>query len=213
MKTKISKQTILTIVKYLRDFSIVVAGIAVTLYVNYKISNRSEKRDLKLYMSAVKLELEENVRDTEQRIVILKKSVRYAYYLRMHDKESLNADTIQYYQSGGWASHTTIIYKSTAFEMLKTSGVLRLVDDKVLLLSIWDAYHALDNYKNFLNDGYQIKLEELNRFIHLPDKEREELIPMYQFYAVSTIPDEMLRLCREVLEQLKETVEKMGNAY
>ena len=209
MKQKKSIQTIKTIVQYLRDFSIVVAGIAVTLYVNDRITTRNEKRDLKLYLNAVKIELEENMNDIEQRIVILKRSVKYAEYLRMNEKSSLNNDTVLSYQKNGWALISTIIFKTNAFEMLKASGTLRLVDDKELLLSIWNVYYTLDNVKDFLNKGFQIKLEELNRYIQLSDKEREGFIPMYQFYAVSTFPDEMLRLSEQILKQLKETVEKL----
>jgi len=208
MKKK-SIKTIKTIVRYLRDFSIVVAGIAVTMYVNDRITNRSEKRDLKLYLKAVKIELEENINDVEQKIVLFQRSVRYADYLRMNEKSSLNNDTILSYAKNGWASITTIIFKTNAFEMLKTSGTLRLVDDKELLLSIWNVYYTLDIVKNYLNNGYQIKSEELNRYIQLSDKERDGLVPMYQFFAVSTIPDEMLRISEEILKQLKATVEKL----
>jgi hypothetical protein len=46
MKTKISMKAIL---RYIRDFSIVVGGVAVTLYVTDRATYRSEKRDIKLY--------------------------------------------------------------------------------------------------------------------------------------------------------------------
>ncbi|MDR0506440.1 MAG: hypothetical protein LBH32_06450 [Dysgonamonadaceae bacterium] len=45
---------------YLRDFSIVVAGIAVTLWVQSWLTTRSEKKDMALYMNALKLEMEYN---------------------------------------------------------------------------------------------------------------------------------------------------------
>jgi len=114
-KPIIKKPLIGTIIKYLRDFSIVVAGIAVTLYVNDRITNQSEKRDLKLYLNAIKLELQENVRDINDVITSMQGSIGYANYLRAHDKKTLNADTIMSYAENGYYLIQTMTYKTNAF--------------------------------------------------------------------------------------------------
>jgi len=198
-----------TVVRYLRDFSIVVAGIAVTLYVNDRITNRSEKRDLKLYLNAVKLELEENIRDMNDMIETMQTSIRYADYLRTHDKKSLNPDTINAYAAGGYYLIQSITYKVNAFEMLKLSGTMRLIDDKELLFSVWKAYTHLDELKTLIEWGYQMKFEEVKKEIHWSPEERKKNTPMYVYYTATDWPYEMSRLCKEAVAMLKETMEKL----
>ena len=96
-----------TFVRYVRDLSIVVAGIAVTLYASDRVSGRSEKRDLKLYLNAIKLEIEENIKTLDEAIEGLQPSIRYSDYLKSHDKESLDKDTIISYQS---AYYSILLY-------------------------------------------------------------------------------------------------------
>ena len=83
--------------KYLREISVVVIGVAITLSVSYWISNKSEKRDMALYLNAIKLELEENIKTLERAIENLEPSVRYSNYLKSQDAKSLNSDSINSY--------------------------------------------------------------------------------------------------------------------
>jgi len=204
-KTKISIQTIL---RYLRDFSIVVAGIAVTLYVNDRIMNRSEKRDLKLYLTAVKIELEQNVKDIEEEIEILQQSINYAEYLKSHDKKSLNQDTINSYKDNYYLL-ISMTYKTNAFEMLKLSGTMRLMEDKELLLSIWETYTYMNDVKNLIDWGFQLKSEEIKKEIYWSKEEKMKNIPMYNFYTMTPWPSEMSRLCKEAIVLLNRTIEKL----
>ena len=204
-KTKVS---IKTIVRYFRDFSIVVAGIAVTLYVNDRITNQGEKRDIKLYLDAIKLELEENIKDIDENLEYLQKSVRYANYLKSNDKKSLNKDTIVSY-ADSYYTFTTTFFKTNAFEMFKSSGAMRLMDNKELLLSIWTAYTELSNLKLILDQMYQMKLTEIDKDHQLPvEKRLPDFIPMYRFY-MAPMPYEMVRLSEDASKILKETVEDL----
>jgi len=79
---------------YLRDFSIVVAGIAVTLYVNSRISIWSEKKEMTRYLNVIKLELEENLKVINYHESRFDRSIEYVRYLRSHDEKSFDTDSI-----------------------------------------------------------------------------------------------------------------------
>jgi len=203
-----------TIIRYIRDFSIVVAGIAVTLYVNYRITNQGEKRDINLYLNAIQLEMEENIKTLDKAIEYIKPSVRYSQYLQTHDKESLDNDTIKSYLSVFYSSQS-FTFKTNAFEMFKSSGVMRLMNDKELLLTIWDVYAELSDVKELLDWGDQIKtndlIKEASGAIVVKDRGpvlSTENAPMYSFYIIG-IPENMLNGCEEVMPKLKHLVEKL----
>jgi hypothetical protein len=211
MKTKTS---IKTFVRYLRDFSIVVAGIAVTLYVNDKITNRSEKRDLALYLNSVKLELEENIRELEKQIVMEQKSIDYMNYLNtagvksVTDIKPVNKDSVISYFESIYLLQT-VTYKTNAFEMFKLSGTMRLMENKELLLSIWKTYTSLDEIKDINAMGYQFKFEEIKKELQMSQEERLKKIPMYTFYTQTGWPLAFHRLWGESVEMLKETIKQI----
>jgi hypothetical protein len=147
MKSEISMKSIL---RYIRDFSIVVAGVAVTLYVTDKATYRSEKRDIKLYLTAIKLEAEENIYAINEAIDALQIPILYTNYLWTHDKNSLNTDTLRLYIP--MASNTSECWLMTnAFEMFKNSGSMRLMDNRELLMDIWNIYAGIDWLKDQIN--------------------------------------------------------------
>ena len=126
-KTKISFGKI---GKYIREISVVVIGVAITLSASYWITNRKEKRDTTLYLNTIKLELKENLKildEFHQKFIL--PSVNYSDYLRSYDKKSLNVDSLKYYTyvRGIVFNVSPITIKTSAFEMFKTSGSMRLV--------------------------------------------------------------------------------------
>jgi len=208
------KMSMKTIIRYIRDFSIVVAGIAVTLYVNYRITNQGEKRDINLYLNAIKLEMEENIKTLDKAIEYIKPSIRYSQYLQTHNKESLDKDTINSYVPVFYSSQS-FTFKTNAFEMFKSSGVMRLMNDKELLLTIWDVYAQLTDLKELLDWSDQIKtndlIKEASESIVVKDgkpKLSTENAPMYSFYVIG-IPENMLNGCNEVMPKLKELAERL----
>jgi hypothetical protein len=58
-----TKTLIIKIGKYLRKLSIVVVGIAITLYVNNYLTTRTKKKDMALYLNAVKMELKTDLKN------------------------------------------------------------------------------------------------------------------------------------------------------
>ena len=49
--------TIKKIGKFVREISVIVIGVAITLSASYWLSDRNEKRDMALYLTAIKMEL------------------------------------------------------------------------------------------------------------------------------------------------------------
>ena len=101
--------------------------------------------------------------------------------------------------------------------MFKTSGNMRLVNDKELLISIWDSYTALDDLKQVIDMFGQIKLEEIKKesqlfslydISSLSNEEIMKNIPMYNFHVNISAPYEIPRLCENILRVLRETISK-----
>ena len=196
------------IVKYLRELSVVVAGIAITVSIGIWINNRNNEKDLEMYLDAIQLELEQNIKDIDIIIESMQKSVAYANYLSTHDKNALNRDTIISY-GNAYYTIRSITYKSNAFEMFKLSGTMRLMDDRELLLSIWEGYTFLDEVKTLLEWGFQLKFEEMKKELPQIAAGKTDFIPMYTFYAATPWPNEMPRLCNDASETLKEVLSKL----
>ena len=57
-----SKKSIQSIVKYLRELSVVIAGIGFTVGIGLWVNNSNNKKDLERYLFAIEFELEENVK-------------------------------------------------------------------------------------------------------------------------------------------------------
>ena len=205
-QTKISLKTV---VRYIRDFSIVVAGIAVTLYVNDRVSGNSEKRDLKLYLNAVKMELEENIRYLEERKAQLPREFEYANYLKTHEKDNINWDIIASYARGGYADVDFVYFQMASFEMFKSSGTMRLMQNKETMLQIWKTYLKLHREEQALGTLTQIKIEEMKKW--MDEKEKNPgIIPLHNYYK-NNLVQRQLEIYEETSQILKEVVLALGN--
>ena len=212
-----SKFSISKIGNYLREISIVVIGVAITLSVSVWINNRNEKKDMALYLNAIKLELEENTKILDQAIEELKPAVRYSIYLTLHDKKSLNKDTLRSYipVCYGISIYT---FKTNAFEMFKNSGIMRLTDNKELLMDMWGIYADLSTLKQDYDEYYRRKRSYAEKDLALQGVDKEKFrmklnaVPMYDFYRFGYVPleetEEMLKKIKEVLPKLEEANKK-----
>jgi hypothetical protein len=158
------------------------------------------------------MELEENNKEIEAAIQNFQHSVEYAKYLQSHDKKSLDPDTIIYYKTDYYSSHF-YTFKTNAFEMFKSSGIMRLMDNKELLLSIWDVYTKINELKVVLDEINRVKTEhilkewetfDVNNFNNL-HPENLKNPPMYLFHTIG-IPINGSYFCEYVLAASKEMV-------
>jgi len=191
---------------FLWEVFIILVAVNITIWFHNWNDKRHEKRDMTLYLNAIKFELEENIKIIDSEIESLQGSERYANYLQSHDKKSLNADTISSYASD-YGTVPVYQFKTNAFEMFKNSGFMRIMDSKELLLVIWDTYAKLDELKLTLDECTQMKKDNIRTDIQLL-AEGTPHIPVYSFY-ISNLPHKMPYNCEETSKILKETVEKL----
>ncbi|GHT61782.1 hypothetical protein FACS189451_04560 [Bacteroidia bacterium] len=213
LKVKIPTKKIST---YLRDFSIVVVGIAVTLWVQSWLTSRSQKNDTALYLTALKLEMERNCMILDSVLIpTMEKTMKYTRYISMHDKNQLNQDTIRSYIYV-YQNIRDISFLSSAFEMFKTSGNMRFVANKDLLQSIWSIYSGISGFEKWINKYYQDKWEELKKEILLETEGKPVAIPMYDFYRITSqedgIDDNILHNSKIYSNQLKEIISEIDKS-
>ena len=213
-KTKVSMNKI---GKYLRELSIVVLGVAITLSVTIWINKGDEKRDMTLYLNAIKIEMEENITIVDNAREYLQYEAKYEEYLSSHDNQSLNDDTLGYYVVYCCYQLQKVDLSTNAFEMLKSSGVMRLMD-KDLLLLIWKSYQKFITLNDFFYSYYERKFEHIEREailikngeLNLEDLKYAKHAPMYNFYAVS-LAGAILQNWEENVEFVKEVLSKLDN--
>ena len=140
MKTNFSMKSI---IKWLRELSVVVAGIVLTFGIGFCVSTKNSNKDMKQYLAAIKMELEQNADEFDFHAKMFNKSVRYANYLRDNNYTSLNQDSLNYYALtitgdgdgdeygyGYMLVDSPISSMTNAFEMFKSSGSMRQMKDK-----------------------------------------------------------------------------------
>lgn len=138
---------------YLRELSIVVAGIAITFIASNWISSNKEQSDLREDLEAIKTELQDNLNMIRQRTDFYERTARASRYLSSDKLENLNGDSIAYYLDGILGQIFMLTYKTSAFETFKSSGSIRVMRNKKLSRSIMDSYTSLESTKND-NDNY-----------------------------------------------------------
>jgi hypothetical protein len=210
-KSKISMKPI---VKYLRELSIVVAGIAITVGTGLWVNDNNNKKDQKQYLEAIKLELEENVRQFDDYAKWLQKPIRYAEYLLSNQNNALNEDTLAYYVETdndgcgyGYSQSVNGYFPTNAFEMLKFSGSMRQIENKELLQDIWSVYAHIEEARHNIDRIFQRKEEEVDKLMKLYEDGKKVDVPMRNFHTHG-LPYEMVRYCKQASEHIKETLSK-----
>jgi len=204
-----SKKPKSEIVKFLREIVAIVIGVAITLSASYFITKSNEKRDMHLYLNAIKMELEKNLTDMEEAVEYYRLDVKYAKYLRSTDRKMINKDSLKSYND----TYFTIkehSFKVNAFEMFKFSGTMRLMKNKELMLAIWDVYDDLTSLKDQSEWLSKAKFEDFRNEISKIVENDFELteIPMYNYY-ISGMPDSGLAPYENVINTSKELLSEL----
>jgi hypothetical protein len=204
------------IIKWLRELSVVITGIVLTIGIGYFVNKKNAEEELKQYLSAIKVELEENAAHLDWYAGIWRKSVRYYEYLKANDKKSLNKDSLDYYavttisdnpNIDGYGLGYMVTYypaktMTNAFEAFKISGDMRLIKNKELLTNIWAAYTALENFNLRLEKVFKVKEEEAIRELQLEAEGNPVAVPMQVFYNTDFALG-ILRQSIDLSEELK----------
>ncbi len=156
---------------YFRELSIVIIGVAVTLYAGSVITGIKEQKDLDLQLNAIYSELEENSRRLDVIIEYHKEHELLRNYLFkvVDDPEIYNNDTIIKYDNV-LSTTTTFSYKRGAFDMFVNSGAMKLLSDRKQLLEITESYAMLDEFKHDNDLFFELKTEILGETYRMDRK-------------------------------------------
>ena len=208
------------IVKWLRELSVVVAGIALTFGIGFWVNMKSNKDDMKLYLEAIKMEMEENAVEFDFQAQMFNKSVRYANYLRSNNYTSLDKDSLNYYaytslREGEGFGYMHLSYPissmTNAFEMFKVSGTMRQMKDKELLRIIWAVYTEMEVTKSNIINSYKVKEEEAIKELQLNAEGRPVVVPMKIFYSTD-LPQSMEGKCQDISHILRKAITELEKA-
>ena len=195
--------------KFLREIAVIVIGVAITLSASYWISNRNTEKDIALYLDVIKMELEENIKVLEEaNNNFIQTSVNYSNYLMSQEKKSLNLDSLIFYKNIAY-NNTPITVKTNAFDMFKAYGNMRLVKDKMLLLSLWNTYAKLAELKQGFEGIQGMKMDEIKKYFYLNSLPDEDLLkdpPLYDFYVNMQVPRVQREISYRTIMFLNETI-------
>jgi len=132
----------------------------------------------------------------------------YAKYLQSHDRQSIHKDSIRGWDYPGIGAIRKTAFQTSAFEMFKVSGSMRLIKDKELLRNIWRSYLDLEMVKDLIDTYYQLKMDESIKTNQLELAGVQIPIPLYDFFY-SYAYFGAFELCQDMAKELKETKEKI----
>lgn len=148
--------------KYLRELSIVVAGVAITLYAGSYLNRKSEQRSLQQFLNAVKFEMKENLVSINDQCDFFQESYDTYKFIKSFREKGANMDSLAAFVPTIY-SYRMYGYKYDAFESLKASGYMRLIKDETLLSTITESYGITKSVEQISLFYFNQKLEILNR--------------------------------------------------
>lgn len=143
---------------FVRQFSIVTAGVMVTFIGSSLITSRSTEKQIKSSIDLIIKELEKSKEEI--------KIIRYKYEKdrtiaqQLIDSnfkvDNFHADTLLKYKTI-FSQISSFAYSSDALEVLKTSSLMQAIEDKNLLLRIIETYKILGQVKEGVGEYYDLK--------------------------------------------------------
>lgn len=153
---------------YIRELSIVIIGVAVTLYASTLINNTKEKKDLEQQLSLIYTELESNVKSLEGLVDYYYRHERLRKYLieSIDNPQVGTNDSIRKYEYTA-GEMFVFVYKKGAYEMFLNSGAIKLMTNRNLLLDITECYTMLEIIKNDFDKYAEMKTIEFQKLNNL----------------------------------------------
>lgn len=137
---------------YMTELSVVVLSIAVTFYGEAKIEQYNERQEEREVMQMMINELQENKTELENLQKRCTNDILFSSLLQKHfeSRHVPHADTLQMFNRYHYL-YPQWIFKRNAFDVMKSSGVMQRMDDKELLILIFDCYDQTDIVKEMGN--------------------------------------------------------------
>jgi len=209
--------------KLFRDVMVVVIGIAITFSLNTWISKKNEMKEVQQYLNAVKMELEINLKTVENFSIYHLKARNLSNYLESCKPDAYQLDSLNYYWEVIILNYNFFPITS-AFEMFKYSGAMRLLKDKEFLASVWYMYGhfeflkiSIDNYnqnKDVIKNNFFLSVTndihtqtDLAYRFSLP--EAQQYISFLKVWGKSSRPEDFLSAAKQI-EKILEAIERIN---
>ena len=147
---------------YLRQFSIVAAGVIVTFWGSDLISQHARQKEINSVMQLIIEELQTNQQELQWVKTEIDSDVRMSQLLKKADLqiESIPQDTINKYQAF-FSSTSVMSVSADALEVLKSSSLMQHITDKQMLQELLWTYNKLYEIQGGVKSYYSLKYNEL----------------------------------------------------
>lgn len=147
---------------YLRQFSIVAAGVIVTFWGSDLVTERARQREVRATMQLVAEELEHNRQELRNIKQLLDVDIHMSTVLIEHKMNisEIPMDTLWKYGKL-FNNMDEFYYRTDAMDVLKGSSLMQYIPDKRLLQDVMQIYFELGRRKKDISDYYGIKTEVL----------------------------------------------------
>lgn len=149
---------------YVRQFSIVMGGVLLTLWLTGRITDAARQREVRQAMQLVAIELNNNLEMVRDYSQIFTNEKRMALNLKTEGFSSKNfpADTLRLYEQRLFSGLGRPYRLSTdALEMLKTSGLTSFIGDKELVFDLLRSYTSLANFDSTMELYFDMRKQVL----------------------------------------------------
>ena len=160
---------------YLRQFSIVAAGVIVTFWGSDLISTHSREKEIRSVMQLIRQELANNYEELKHTRSMIEADIRMSRMLKEANMEleAIPADTIEKYWEF-FSSSAALNVDTDALEVLKVlkgSQLMQHINDKQMLQDLLQTYGYIERMRKDISDYYNLKNNAIMRCIESLDKQ------------------------------------------
>lgn len=166
---------------YIRQFSIVAAGIIVTFWGSDWITERGRQKEVRATMQLVVEELQHNREELRVIKGLLDIDIHMSELMISHDMEisEIHQDTIWKYGKF-FTNMASFNYSTDALDVLKGSSLMQYIADKRLLQDMLRTYYKLGKIQTEINAYYDTKSDILLAY-SLSAKKKNTLMVNWNF--------------------------------
>lgn len=171
MAKKINLKPTLLVTKYLRDLSIVIIGVLITLLITTFITHKSKQNEVDRAMILIKTEMEENLYslqkiqhkwETEQKIyALIRENINHI--------EQIPADSLRLYKKVIGDKHSLSI-DTDSYEVFKSSLLMQYIENKEFLSQLSRVYGMQQLIADKLAHYTAFKADGLNHLMNHSDQ-------------------------------------------
>lgn len=158
---------------YLRQFSIVAAGVIVTFWGSDLISQHAREKEISSVMQLIIKELQANQKELQGIKTDIDGDIRMSLLLKEAELQLdlIPNDTISKYQAF-FSSTSEMTVSSDALEVLKNSSLMQHIPDKQMLQELLGTYNKLYEIQNGVKSYYDLKYHVITGSLEKLTKEK-----------------------------------------